>query len=232
MTRPRALVALSVLAPLAFGLLAACGGGDDAPELTAEERLAAAKTALDDTEGVRLALKADKLPPSVNGLLTADGVGTHAPAFEGEIQVAAAGLTAKAKVIAVDGKVWAILPFTTEYAEIDPADYTAPDPAVLMSPEGGLSSLLTSAEKVQEGEQVRDGEAVLTEFTATLPGEAVASVIPSAQSDADFDAAFTLDDANQLSEVTMTGPFYPEAGDVTYTVAFSEYGIKKDITAP
>lgn len=232
MTRPRALVALAVLAPLALGLLAACGGDDDAPDLSPEERLAAAKTALDDTEGVRLALKADELPPTVNGLLTADGVGTHAPAFDGEIQVAANGLTAKAKVIAVDDKVWAILPFTTKYAEIDPADYTAPDPAVLMSPEGGLSSLLTSAEKVEEGQQVRDGEAVLTEFTATLPGDAVASVIPSAQADADFDAAFTLDDGNQLSEVTMTGPFYPKAGDVTYTVKFSEYGIKKDITAP
>jgi lipoprotein LprG len=69
-------------------------------------------------------------------------------------------------------------------------------------------------------------------MTGTLPGDAVASVIPSAQADADFDAAFTLDDDNHLSEVSMTGPFYPDAGDVTYTIRFSEYGIAKDITAP
>ena len=232
MTRLRALVALSVLAPLGLGTLAACGGDEETPELSAQERLAAAKSALDDTEGVRIALEADELPPTVNGLLTADGVGTHAPAFEGDIQVATQGLTAKAAVIAVDGKVWAVLPFTTDYAPIDPADYKAPDPAALMAADGGLSSLLTSAESVEQGEQVRDGEAVLTEFTATLPGDAVASVIPSAQSDADFDAAFTLGDDNHLSEVTMSGPFYPDAADVTYTIRFSEYGIKKDIAAP
>jgi lipoprotein LprG len=232
MTRPRALAALVALALLGSGTLTACGGDDEAPELTAEERLAAAKTTLDETEGVRIALKADELPPAVNGLLTADGVGTHAPAFEGDIQVSASGLTAKAAVIAVDGKVWAVLPFTTDYAPIDPADYSAPDPAALMAADGGLSSLLTAAESVEEGEQVRQGEEVLTEITGTLPGDAVASVIPSAQADADFDATFTLDDGNQLSEVTMTGPFYPKAGDVTYTIRFSEYGVEKDITAP
>jgi lipoprotein LprG len=232
MTRPRARAAFAVLALLGCGTLAACGGDEETPELTTEERLTAAKTALDETEGVRIALKADELPPAVDGLLTADGVGTHAPAFEGDIQVSASGLTAKASVIAVDGKVWAVLPFTTDYAPIDPADYSAPDPAALMSADGGLSSLLTAADDVEEGDQVREGEEVLTEITGTLPGDAVASVIPSARADADFDAAFTLDDDNQLSEVTMTGPFYPGAGDVTYTIRFSEYGVEKDIAAP
>jgi lipoprotein LprG len=232
MTRPRARAVLAALALLGCGTLAACGGGEESPELTTEERLASAKTALDETAGVRIALRADELPPSVDGLLTADGVGTHAPAFEGDIQVSASGLTAKASVIAVDGKVWAVLPFTTDYAPIDPGDYSAPDPAALMSADGGLSSLLTAADDVEEGDQVREGEEVLTEITGTLPGDAVASVIPSARADADFDAAFTLDDDNQLSEVTMTGPFYPGAGDVTYTIRFSEYGVEKDIAAP
>jgi lipoprotein LprG len=231
MTRPRARAVLAALALLGCGTLAACGG-EESPELTTEERLASAKTALDETAGVRIALRADELPPSVDGLLTADGVGTHAPAFEGDIQVSASGLTAKASVIAVDGKVWAVLPFTTDYAPIDPGDYSAPDPAALMSADGGLSSLLTAADDVEEGDQVREGEEVLTEITGTLPGDAVASVIPSARADADFDAAFTLDDDNQLSEVTMTGPFYPGAGDVTYTIRFSEYGVEKDIAAP
>lgn len=232
MRRTRALVALAVLAPVGFGALASCGGDEEAPELTAEERLAEAKTALDETPGVRISLAADELPPAVNGLLAAEGVGTHAPAFSGDIQVATSGITAKAAVIAVDGKVWAVLPFTTDYAEIDPADYQAPDPAALMSAEGGLSSLLTSAESVEEGKQVRDGEEVLTELSATLPGDVVAGVIPSARADADFDTTFTLDDGNRLAEVTMSGPFYPKADAVTYTISFSQYGVEKDITAP
>lgn len=233
MSRARSLAALALSAGLGLGGVAVLSGcsNDDASELGPEERLAAAKTALDETAGVRIELAADELPPSVDGLLAAEGVGTHAPAFEGDIQVSTGGLTAKAAVIAVDGTVWAVLPFTTDYTEIDPADYGAPDPAALMSTDGGLSSLLTSAESVEQGEQVRDGEQVLTEFTATLPGQVVARVIPSAQ-DADFDARFTLDDDNRLSEVTMTGPFYPEADPVTYTVGFSQYGVDKDITAP
>jgi lipoprotein LprG len=220
---------LAVLAPFA---LASCGGGDEEQGLTPEERLAEAKTALDDTSGVHITLQADKLPNGVDGLLSADGVGTHAPAFEGDIQVTTGGLSAKAAVIAVDGTVYAVLPFTTEYAAIDPADYQAPDPARLMSTEDGLSSLLTAVEDVQEGDDVRDGEEVLSTFSGTLPGDVVAGVIPSAQADADFDTTFTLDDGNMLTEVVMTGPFYPEAEPVTYTVTFDEYGTDQDISAP
>ena len=228
MRRAAGLV-LALLAPLA---LTACNGGDEAEELSPEDRLAEAKTALDETSGVHLTLSADELPTGVNGLLAAEGVGTHAPAFEGNIQVSTNGITAKADVIAVDDKVYAVLPFTTEYAEIDPDDYQAPDPAVLMSTEGWLSSRLNAAEDVVAGEDVRDGEEVLSTFSGTVPGNAVARVIPSAQADADFDATFTLDDGNQLDRVVMSGPFYPGTDPVTYTIGLDQYGTDKDITAP
>ena len=228
--RTRAALAVAALAvPL---LLASCSGADSAPEESPTERLAAAKAQLDDTSGVRIRLEADQLPSGVNGLLAADGVGTHAPAFQGTIKVAASGITADAAVVAVDDVVYAKLPFTTDFVDIDPADYGAPDPADLMSSEGGLSSLLTAAEAVEEGEQVRDGDVVLSTFTATVPGEAVAAVIPSASADADFDARFTVDDSDRLDEVVLTGPFYPDADEVTYTVEFDQYGIDKDIKAP
>ena len=41
-------------------------------------------------------------------------------------------LHADASVVAVDGVVYAKLPFTTKYTDIKPADYGAPDPADLM----------------------------------------------------------------------------------------------------
>ena len=135
-------------------------------------------------------------------------------------------------MVAVDGVVHAKLPFTTKFVEIDPADYGAPDPADLMSTQDGLSSLLTAAEGVEKGKQVRDGDEVLSQIVGTVPGSAVRAVIPSASAKADFDATFTLDDANQLTRVVLTGPFYPDAGDVTYTVDLEKYGVQKDITAP
>jgi lipoprotein LprG len=224
-----ALAAAALLAPL---LLASCSGTDSATDQTPQDRLAAAKTQLDETAGVRIRLAADTLPKGVNGLLAAEGVGTHDPAFEGSIKVAASGITADADVVAVEGVVYAKLPFTTKFVPIDPADYSAPDPADLMNADGGLSSLLTAAEGVEEGKQVRDGDTVLTQYTATVPGTAVASIIPSAAADADFDASFTIDDADRLDKVVLTGPFYPDADPVSYTVEFVEYGVEKDIAAP
>ena len=94
-------------------------------------------------------------------------------------------------MVAVDGVVYAKLPFTTQFVDDRPGRLRRPDPADLMDAEGGLSSLLTAAEDVEEGEQVRDGDDVLTTYTGTVPGEAVAAIIPSAAADADFDASFT-----------------------------------------
>ncbi|GAB2752291.1 LppX_LprAFG lipoprotein [Nocardioides pakistanensis] len=225
-TRAAATGLLAVLA------LSGCTSDAQEDETTPEEVLAAAKTKLDETSGVRIDLSTEELPKGVDGILSAEGVGTHAPAFEGDLEVAVGGFPADVPVVAVDGKVYAKLPFTTKFVEVDPAAYAAPDPAGLMDPDEGLSSLLTSAEGVEEGEQVRDGEDVLSGYTATVPGEVVASIIPSASADSDFDATFTVDDEGRLREAVLTGPFYPETDAVTYTVGFASYGTTADITAP
>lgn len=225
----RALTACAVLAAVA---LSGCtGGGEDAGQ-TPEETLAAAKTTLDETSGVRIELETEKLPPAVDGILSAVGVGTHAPAFEGDLRVSAGGIAVDVPVVAAQGKVSAKLPFTTEFVEVDPADYSAPDPAALMDTESGLSSLLTAAEGVEEGEQVRSGKDVLSSFTGTVPGDVVAGIIPSAGADSDFDVTFTVDDEDRLREAVLTGPFYPDAGEVTYTIVFDEYDTSADIALP
>ena len=224
----RALV-LAVVLVLA---VAGCSGSHSGPTLSPTRALAAAKRHLDDASGVRVALSTKALPSGVSGLLDARGVGTHAPAFQGTIKVATGGNTADAAVVAVGGKVFAKLPFTTRFVTIRPADYGAPDPARLMAPRGGLSSLLTAARHVRAGRQVRQGDAVLRSYTGTVPGSAVSSVLPGAPASAQFDATFTLTDRQRLSRAVLTGPFYPHAADVTYTIGFSGYGITRKITPP
>lgn len=222
----------SLAAVLLLGTsLAACSDGPSS-DASPGDTLAAAKRSLDETTGLRIALSTPKLPSGVDGLLTADGVGTHAPAFTGDIKVAASGITADAAVVAVDGVVYAKLPFTSKFVRIDPADYGAPDPAALMSKDAGLSSLLTSAQDVTEGDRVREGKVVLTSFSATVPGKAVAAVIPSASDSATFEAGFTVTDDDRLAKAVLTGPFYPKADDVTYTITFRDYGKNQHITAP
>jgi lipoprotein LprG len=223
---------LSALLLAATAVLAGCSSDSQKATASPEDTLAAAKTHLDETSGVRIRLTTKKLPAGVSGLLAADGVATHAPAFQGAIKVAASGVTADASVVAVNGVVHAKLPFTSRFVRINPADYGAPDPADLMNRKGGLSSLLTAARDVKEGDKVRQGKVVLSSYTATVPGKAVAAIIPSATAGADFDAEFTVTDQDQLARTVLTGPFYPGAGDVTYTISFDDYGIKRKITAP
>ena len=223
------MVALTVAAAFVLG---ACGGSDEQDGRAPEEVLASAKTTLDETSGVHIVLSTDELPPGTSGILNADGIGTHAPAFEGTLKVATSGITADAEVVAVDDLVYAKLPFTTDFTPIDPGDYGAPDPAALMGTEGGLSSLLTAVEGVEEGDPARAGELVLTVYTGTVPGDVVASIIPTASADSDFDATFTVTDDDVLNEAVLTGPFYPGGDDVTYTIKFDEYDTSKNITAP
>jgi lipoprotein LprG len=206
------------------------GGSDDA---TPEEVLAAAKQHLDDTSGVKLTLETDDLPDGVTGVEKAEGVGTHAPAFDGTITVALSGQAFEVPVIAVEDTVYVQLPLTPGWQDIDPAEYGAPDPAQLLSPDRGFSSLLSETTEVEEGDSVRGGEdnsEVLTEYTGTVGGDVVANVIPTATGD--FDVTYTISDDEELRSAELTGAFYEDAEPVTYTVDLEDYGTNKDITAP
>ena len=225
--RAAAGCALALLLPLS-----ACSNNAAEAGKSPEEVLSTAKVNLDKTSGVHVKLSTEELPPQVDGILSADGVGTHDPAFKGNLKVATGGITADVPVVAAQGKVYAKLPFTTKFVAVDPTAYAAPDPAGLMDPESGLSSLLTAAKDVEAGKQVRSGKDVLSSFKGTVPGEVVAGIIPSASAQTDFKATFTVDDADHLREAVLTGPFYPKTGDVTYTIAFDQYDTTADIKAP
>jgi len=215
-------------------LLTACS--DDAQVSdgrTPEEVMELTKTTLDETSGVTLTLASEDLPDGVTALVAAEGVGTHAPAFDGEITVVLGGAQLDVPVVAVDGTVWAEVPFTTGWSDVDPAEYGAPDPAQLMSTDGGFSSLLVATEGLEEGESVRGGEdnkEVLTEFSGTVSADQVSTVIPSAEGD--FDATYRINADGELREARLTGVFYPDTEPMTYILFFEDYGTEKDIVAP
>lgn len=229
------LLALALSASACSGDDSGSGGGDGGSQQSPAEVLAAAKQNLDDTTGVAITLSTKDLPDGVTGISSAEGTGVHPAAFEGSFDLSVNGLPATADVIAVDGKTYAknslLLP---DWTEIDPADYGAPDPAKLMDPAGGFSGLLAQATDVEAGEQVRggsDNKEILTEYTGTVPSDAVAALIPDAAGD--FDFTYTISDDDELRQAVLTGAFYGEkAGDVTYTLTLDDYGTEKQITAP
>jgi lipoprotein LprG len=223
--------ATALLVPLLMAG-AACSGSDGGDEETPEDSLAAAKTTLDETPGVELELSTEALPDGIDGLSAATGVATHAPAFEGECELIVENLTVNVPVVAVDGLVFAQVPFTTGFREIDPAEYGAPDPAQLMDPDTGISSWLTEATDVEKGDQVREGETVLTTYTGTLAGETVNQSIPSAVEASDFEVTFLLDEDDTLRTAQIAGEFYDEGAEVEYVIRLIEYDVDQEITRP
>ena len=214
--------------------LAGCSEDPVSEDRTPEEVLALAKSNLDGTSGLSLSLSTADLPAGVTGVIDATGVATHDPAFDGTITVPFAGNEVGVPVIAVDGKVYAQIPMTTGWNEVDPAAYGAPDPAALMDTEAGLSSLLVETEKLAEGDTVRGGQdnaEQLTTYTGTVPAEVVARVIPQASGD-DFDATYLVNADGRLIEANLTGQFYPNAAENTYNLLLSDYDSSPDITKP
>lgn len=225
------------LAPLALALalaVASCSGDDDRPEENPEDALAEAKATLDETTGVRLGLSTENLPSQVTGLTSATGVAVRPPAFQGDLELSVNGLPARVQVISVDGTTYAknalLLPTWTA---VEPADYGAPDPAAMIAPDSGISALLEATTRVEEGESVRggaDNTEVLTEYSGVVPGEAVASLIPSASGD--FDVTYEITEDAELRRAVITGAFYQGADELTYTLTLDDYGLEQEITAP
>jgi len=229
----RAPLLLAVVTALA---LTSCSGDDSEPVSTdrsPEEVTELAKTTLDETSGVSISLSTDDLPEDVTGVVDASGVGTPAPAFEGDITVILLGNSVEVPVVAVDDVVYAELPLTSGFQEVDPAEYGAPDPAQLMSTEEGFSSVLPETTDLEEGDTVRggaDNSEVLTEYAGIVPDTVVKNVIPSASGD--FDVTYTITAEGELREAVLTGVFYPDSAEMTYTIGFDDYGTEQDITAP
>jgi lipoprotein LprG len=228
---PRPSVAGGAALALACALaLSGCKGGasshNDKPPA---ERLAAAKASLDDADYVGFTLETDSLPDDVEGLMKADGTGTHVPSFRGDVDVKAA-ISISAPVVSVDGTVYAKLPIVG-WREIDPADYGAPDPAALMSPDRGISSLFTQTAEPTIGGQTREGDQVLDTIHGTIPGAVVRTVFPSA-GDGDFDVTYALTGDDAIDVIDVTGPFYGDSGDVTYRLTFDLDADPVDIQPP
>jgi lipoprotein LprG len=222
-----------VLAPLlaVLVLASACGGssGSDDPATA----LKTARQKLEDTSGVSLVLSTDDLPDGVQGLKSADGTVTSAPAYDGKLGVVTQLGTFSVPVKAVGGKVYAQIPLTPGWSELDPSDYGAPDPSQLISSDKGVPSLLAATTDPKNGQDIRggtDNKEVLSTYTGTVPASAVSSIIPGASGD--FAATYAVTSDGELRQVELSGVFYAGHPANTYTLVLTDYGSSKDITAP
>lgn len=204
--------------------------GDDAVTLLTD-----AKKTIDEAASVHIVLTGRDLPDNAQTLASGDGVATHAPAFKGRLTVRAAGTPIDAEVVSVGSNVYAKLPFTPKFVRLPPSQLAglgAPDPAILLDPDKGLTSTLpTVKDPVVKGES-RDGAKVLTEITGAIRGKSLQGIFPKAPADQDFPSSFKIDKATkQLVAATISGPFYDGATS-SYDVILDKYGEQVEITKP
>jgi lipoprotein LprG len=220
--------------PLLAGALALSGcGGGSSDHGDPKTVIADAQKQLEDTSGVNLSLSTGDLPDGVQGVKSASGTVTDAPAFDGTLGVVISAGSFSVPVRSVDGKVYAEIPLTLGWSQVDPSDYGVPDPALLTSADQGIPAILAATTDLKSGGQVRggtDNKEVLNTYTGTVPASAVSHLIPGATGD--FHATYGVTDDNQLRQASLTGVFYSGKPASTYSLLLTDYGTSKDITAP
>jgi lipoprotein LprG len=220
--------------PFVAVLLLAAGCGEKSSHQDPATALKRAAQALDRTSGVQLSISATELPDGVEGLKSASGTVTDAPAFDGTLGVVTRLGSFSVPVKSVGGKVYAQIPLTPGWSEVDPSDYGAPDPAQLISADNGVQSILAATQDPKSGKDVRGGadhQEVLSTITGKVPGSAVAAIIPGASGDA-FDATYGVTSGGELRQVRLTGMFYDGHPATSYTLVLTGYGTAEDVTAP
>jgi lipoprotein LprG len=214
--------------------LSACSSSADKPaqQLTATQQLAAAKAKADAATSMHLTLRSSGIPASANGALGADGSGTHTPAFKGTLDARIGGFQAKVEVVAIGQLLYLKLPFTTQFAQVDPKEYNAPNPAQLFAPAGGITSLMTETTDLVEGKATRQGADVLKTITGKLPGTSVVKLLSIGDAAKTFDVTYGITDpGGELRSVTIVGPFYQGATS-TYILTLDKYGAPVEISKP
>jgi lipoprotein LprG len=210
-------------------------GGDGKTGEDPVALLTAAKKTVDDAASVHIVLTGRDLPGSGQSLASGDGVATHAPAFKGKLTVRSGSSPIDADVVAVGNKVYVKLSYTTKFIELPPSQLAglgAPDPAILLDPSKGLTSVLPTLKDPKIKGETREGAKVLTEITGTVEGKFLQGIFPKAPADQDFPSTFKIDkDSKQLVSATISGPFY-QGATTSYDVTLDKYGEQVEITKP
>jgi lipoprotein LprG len=238
MTTTTRVAAGALTALFATTALTACsgddGGGGDAPSWS--DAGAEAKAFLDETSGIEVSISTGD-DPGVDYLSAASGtIVADPPAFEGDVSGSVSGLPVSGvPVISVDGTLWINHALLGGWSDrFQATDLCAPDPATLLDPATGVSNVLTSTEDVEAGESERggaDNKEVFHTYSGTATGDSIRSILPCAEGD-EFGATYRVDDEGKLRTARLTGVFFPDADEVTYTIDVTEYDVTKDITAP
>lgn len=220
---------LALITAAALLLVGACGG----PSINATSQLKTTKGVLDSTPSFHFVLTSANVTGSGAQLTGGHGDMKRPDSMSGVLQVSIFGLALSVPAVSVGGRFSVKLPTGSGFTSARPSDYGFADPAKLIDPHNGLSSLLLDCRSPQvESDDRYEGEA-LHEIGCSLPGSAVAALLTSADPSKPVAATFGIDTTtNQLRRVVLIGPFISKSTDTTYTLVLTNYGENVTVTPP
>jgi LppX_LprAFG lipoprotein len=216
-------------------LVASAGcGSSPAPSPDARAVLQQAKQAIDSATAVHFSLTSTgAASASGTAISAADGDAHRPDGFSGTLTVLQSGFTVKVHIVSARGTFYVQLPFTSRFEPTDPGKYGFGDPATLLDPDKGLSSLLVEALSARLGDRDRLQGEELEEVEVTLPGQRVRDLLTSADpSQAVTGRIGIAVDTHQIRRVVLTGPFFDAHTKSTYTLVLDRYGENVSITPP
>jgi lipoprotein LprG len=221
------LVALAALVAAVSG----CGGRQY--EGDAHAILLESKRVLDNSPAVHFALNSADAQGTGTLITGANGDAHRPDGFRGTLTVVQSGFNVKVNIISAQGYFYVQLPFTSTYESTDPSKYGFGNPATLLDPNQGLSTLVTSALSAKLGDRDRYNGEELYEVDVTLPGDRVAALLTSADKTQTVTGRIGVNvDTHQIRRVVLTGPFFDKTKKSTYTLVLDKYGENVSITPP
>ena len=223
---------LLVSLPLVLGLVGGCSAFEEATP--PGEALDTAQTKFVEAGSVSFDLNHSAIPKGRNGVSAAEGSGIidkDTPKFKGQVTGVIDGNSAGVEIIAVDDKTWMSF-FTKDFNRVKMSDLGAPNPAEFFRTGTGVDQVLEHTEGATEGEQTRDGDTVLQEYTGTIPAEDIQRLFELGEDADDFDVTYGIEpDSGELRSVVIKGDFYEEE-PTEFTLEISDYGKDVTINAP
>jgi lipoprotein LprG len=216
------------------GTLAGCGNSSRQYETDPRAVLREAKQVIDNSPGLHFHLTSSGASGGTGTLITAADGDAHRPdGFRGTLTILQSGFNVTVRIVSAQGFFFVQLPFTSKYEPTDPSKYGFGNPATLLDPNIGLSTLLVQATSASMGSRDRLGSEELYEIGVTLPGDRVAALLTSADKTQPVQGTIGVNvDTHQIRRVVLTGPFFDPKNKSTYTLVLDKYGENVTITPP
>lgn len=200
--------------------------------LSAAVLLQKAKTTADSSSAVHFVLTSSNVSLNSTNITGGNGDMARPSSLRGTFSVALSGFTANVKVVSVGDVFEAELPFNSHYQKTNPSNFGLTNPAELLDPNKGLTSLLALAQNPQAGAPERVGGELLDTVAYTVPGNDI-PVLPDANPSKPVDLTVAIDPSNyQLRSVTLVGPLTSATSNSTFVVTLSNYDENVTITLP